>query len=104
MTKKTQTDQDVFDRNSEGSRAYGKRPRGQSPPKDKDKVTVVHKRMGLGMSLIDKAQLMYLTAAGIFGEYMIFTELAEPFRAHAMWAFGIATIVCTLPCFFRKRE
>ncbi|QDP51683.1 MAG: hypothetical protein Tp1100MES1331091_51 [Prokaryotic dsDNA virus sp.] len=104
MTTKKKSIDETYDGNSEASRAHGVRPKGSKKPPPNGKVTVVHKRKGLGLSLLDKAQLMYMTAAGIFGEYMIFTELAEPYRAHAMWAFGIATIVCAIPCFFRKRE
>lgn len=104
MTTKKKSTDEVYDDNSEASRAHGVRPKGSRKPPPQGKVTVVHKSKGFGLSLLHKAQLMYITAAGIFGEYMIFTELTEPYRAHAMWAFGIATIVATIPCFFHKRE
>lgn len=103
MTRKTKPVDEVYDENSEASRAKGVRRKGEKPP-PAGKVTVTHKRKGFGLSLMHKAQLMYITASGILGEYMIFAELAEPYRAHAMWAFGIATIVATLPCLFHKRE
>lgn len=102
-TKKTKSTDDIFDENSEVSRAHGVRPKGSKPP-PQGKVKVAHTRKGFGLGLMAKAQLMYITVAGIFGEYYIFTELAEPYRAHAMWAFGIATVVAVLPCFFHKRE
>ena len=102
-TKKVKSTDDIFDENAEVSRAYGVRPKGAKPPPS-GKVKVTHTRKGLGLTLMHKAQLMYITAAGVFGEFYIFTELAEPYRAHAMWAFGIATMVAAIPCFFHKRE
>jgi len=102
-TKKQSTDQ-IYDDNSEASRAHGRRPKGSKPPPGPAKITVVKKGKGFGLGLLDKAQLMYMTATGLLGEYMIYDSLVEPYRAHAMWAFGIATIVCAIPCFFRKRE
>lgn len=104
MSTKKRTDTDVYDDNAEASRANGVRRRGEKKPPPSGKVTVTHKRKGMGLELLDKAQLMYISITGIAGEFMLFDSLADPYRAHAMWAFGIATVVASLACFFRKRE
>lgn len=106
MTTKKKTVDQTFDDNSEACRAHGVRPKGSRPPPAKaGKVTVVHKRKGLGLALMDKAQLMYIAIAGAAGMYEIYASIADPtWQAHAMWAFGIATAVAALPCFLRKRE
>lgn len=102
-TKKKSTDQ-IYDDNAEASRAHGLRPKGTAKPPPKGKVVVQHKREGLGLSMLAKTQLLYISTTAVIGEFMIYDTLIEPYRAHAMWAFGLATIVALVPCFLRKRE
>lgn len=103
MATKHKSTDEIYDDNAEASRTKGVVRKGtRSPPKGK--VTVTHKRKGLGLSLLDKAQLMYLTMTGITGEFMIYHHLSDPWQPHAMWAYGIATIVVALPAFLHKRE
>lgn len=106
MTRKpVKSTDEIYDDNSEASRSQGIRPKGSRPPPKGGKVTVVHKRKGLGLAIMDKAQLMYIAVAGAVGMYEIYDFIPDPtWQAHAMWAFGLCTLVATLPCFFRKRE
>ena len=104
MNTKTRSTEDEYDYNAEASRAHGVRRKGEKKPPPPGKVKVTHTRKGMGLELLDKAQLMYLSTVGIVGEFMLFDSLSDPYRAHAMWSFGIATIVSSLACFLRKRE
>lgn len=101
--KKPQSTEDVFDANAEGSRANGYRPKGRKPP-PQGKVVVQHKRAGLGLRLLDKIQLAFISMVSVGAEFMIYDSLVEPYRAHAMWAFGLLALVAAVPCFLRKRE
>lgn len=103
MTTKKTADQ-MYDENAEASRANGIRRKGEKKPPPPGKVKVTHTRKGFGLSILDKAQLMYFTMTGVVGEFMIYDNLSDPWQPHAMWAFGITTIVVALPAFFHKRE
>lgn len=101
--KPTKTADEIYDDNAEASRAKGVVRKGtRAPPAGNVKVT--HKRKGLGMAILDKAQLMYLTTTGLVGEFMIYDYFSDPWQPHLMWAYGICTIVVALPAFLRKRE
>lgn len=100
--KKPQSTEDVFDRNAEGSRTYGHRPKGK--PQPQGKVVVQHKRAGLGLRLLDKIQLAFIVTMAAGAEYMIYDAFTGTTQAHAMWAFGLFALVSAVPCFLRKRE
>src|SRR5690606_4316961 len=74
MSTKKKTTDEVYDDNSEASRAKGVRPKGSRPP-PQGKVTVVHKRKGLGLAIMDKAQLGYIATAGVVGMYEIYGSI-----------------------------
>jgi len=100
---KRKTIDEIFEENAEASPKKGVQQKGTAPP-PRGKVKVTYQSKGLALNLLDKVQLMYITTAGVVGEYLIFVEFTDPWRAHAMWAFGIATAVSSLSCFLRKRE
>lgn len=101
--RKPQSADDIYDTNAEASPVVGVIPKNKKPP-PKSKVTVVHKRKGLGLALLSKAQLMYFSVTGLIGEYLIYQNVSDPWQPHLMWVFGIVTAVVALPAFFHKRE
>lgn len=103
-TKKT-TDE-VYDSNAEASRKYGIRHKDtpKPPPPAKGKVQVTHKRT-FGLGVMVKYQLMVMTANTLAGLVFVSMYVDDPtYKAHAMWAYGIANVIALVPSLLRKLE
>lgn len=105
MTNKTKSTDDIYDDNAEASRKKGVVRKGTPRPPPAGKVKVTHNRKGLGLAILDKVQVAYITLTGSVGMFQIYTGVSDPtIQAHAMWAFGIATVTALLASLIRKRE
>lgn len=103
MTNQRNTD-DIYDDNSEASRAKGVRPKGsqpRSPPAGK--VKVVRTKSKSGIHMLAKYQLTVLTVNTVAGLALISDYVVDPsMQAHMMWAYGIANIVAMVPSFIKQ--
>ena len=107
MSNDTRSTDDIYDDNSEASRAKGYRPKGtqprSAPPVKAGKIKVINTRPKLGLSMLAKYQLLVLTTNTFAGLFFIADFVADPsLQAHMMWAYGIANVVAMVPCFFKR--
>lgn len=105
-SKTTKSTDEIFDDNAEASRANGVRRKGspRTPPPGKAKVQVTHKRT-LGLAMLVKYQLMVMAANTVSGLVFVSMYVDDPtYKAHAMWAYGIANAIAMVPSLIRKLE
>jgi hypothetical protein len=105
MTNHSNTD-DIYDNNSEASRAKGVRPKGSQsrspPPAGKVKVVPIAKKK-IGISALAKYQLTVLTVNTVAGLALISDFVVDPsMQAHMMWAYGIANGIAMVPSFLKQ--
>jgi len=106
MSNDTRSTDDIYDDNSEASRAKGYRPKGTQPrskPVTPAKVKVINIKPKLGLSMLAKYQLLVLSTNTFAGLFFIADFVADPsMQAHMMWAYGIANVIAMVPCFIKR--
>lgn len=106
MTNKTKSTDEIYDDNAEASRRHGVRRKGTAPPpKQQGKVQVTHTKRSVGLSMLVKYQLMAMSSNTIAGLVFVHMYVDDPtYKAHAMWAYGIANLIAMVPSLIRKLE